>query len=80
MSAVPDFATWMGIGPAGGGADRALVAGEAALGRSGVLHGGVTATLLEQAGRSAVIAALSDQPAIVQLASITVDYLRVGPD
>ena len=76
-----DFAAFLGIA-----ADRGIarmMPGETAMGRPGVMHGGAIATLLEQAGRAAVAAAIDaageeGRPAIM-LASMTVDYLRVGP-
>lgn len=79
---MPAFAEWIGVGkaPEGSGANCAMSPGEKALGRPGVLHGGATATLLEQSGRLAVITALGLDQAIIEIASITVDYLRVGRD
>ena len=81
MDEATDFAAFLGIATkAGDGA--VMIPGTTALGRPGVLHGGAIATLLEQAGR-AVVAAAVDRPGggtpAIQLASMTVDYLRVGP-
>lgn len=56
---------------------------EAAMGRPGVMHGGATATLLEQAARAVVAHAVhpagQETASTIELASMTVDYLRVGP-
>jgi len=73
-----DFGNFLGI--ATGQGTARMTPGETAMGRPGVMHGGAIATLLEQAGRAAVAAAVDGAggPAIT-LASMTVDYLRVGP-
>lgn len=80
-----DFAAFLGIATDvdRGTAIARMIPGETAMGRPGVMHGGATATLLEQAGRAVVAAAIDrtegDARPVIELASITVDYLRVGP-
>lgn len=76
------FPALMGIVPTSidGRAAAAIAPGEPAMGRPGAMHGGATATLLEQAGRAALVEAMGGAAgADIMLASMTVDYLRVGP-
>jgi uncharacterized protein (TIGR00369 family) len=60
-----------------------MTPGDTAMGRPSAMHGGAIATLIEQAGRAAVLKALGnggDRPApTITLVSMTVDYLRAGP-
>lgn len=56
-----------------------------ALNQPGSLHGGATASLLEQAGRAAIGHAISaasngGRTPKAKLVQMTVDYLRTGPD
>jgi uncharacterized protein (TIGR00369 family) len=53
--------------------------GETAFGRPGVLHGGAVASLIEHGGRVALAHALGRETKF-KLASMTVDFLRAGPD
>src|SRR3546814_9816369 len=61
-----------------------MTPGDTAMGRPSAMHGGAAATLIQQAGRAAVLEALAAskpeaEAAAITLVSMTVDYLRAGP-
>jgi uncharacterized protein (TIGR00369 family) len=85
MSLASPYARLLNIEPAvdeAGQPIAQMTPSETALGHPQALHGGATASLIEQAGRLVVSRALKremDYGPAIKLAGMTVDYLRAGP-